>query len=73
MNCHRCGGTMILKKFCDYGGYSCGWKCIICGEIIDEIPRNPQWLKEGGNENKNGRGHFPMTRRNGAEWIRRDK
>ena len=66
MNCHRCGGTMIFKKFCDYGGYSCGWKCIICGEIIDQLPMNPQWLKESGNENKDGRRTFPMTRRNGA-------
>ena len=36
MNCHRCGSTMILKKVCDYGGYSWGWKCILCGEIIDD-------------------------------------
>jgi len=42
MNCHRCDGTMIFKKFCDYGGYSYGWKCIRCGEIIDEVPENPK-------------------------------
>jgi hypothetical protein len=28
---------MIFKKLLDYGGYSCGWKCILCGEIIDQI------------------------------------
>lgn len=49
MNCPRCGSTMIFKKFCDYGGYSCGWKCIRCGEIIDEVPENPQ-RREGKQE-----------------------
>ena len=42
MNCHRCVGTMIFKTSCDYGKYSWGWKCIRCGEIIDEVPENPQ-------------------------------
>jgi hypothetical protein len=51
---------MVFKKFCDYGGYSRGWKCILCGEIVDQIPENPRWLKEDGNENKNGRRHYPM-------------
>jgi len=41
---------MIFKKFCDYGGYSCGWKCIFCGEIVDLIQENRQWLKEGVNK-----------------------
>ena len=45
MKCHRCGSTMIFKKFCDYGGYSFGWKCTLCGEIIDQIHENPQWLR----------------------------
>ena len=40
MNCHRCSGTMILKKFYDYGGYSWDWKCTRCGEIMDQ--RTPQ-------------------------------
>ena len=67
MNCHRCGNTMIFKKFCDYGGYFYGWKCSLCGEIIDEIPQNRQWLKGGWNENKNIRSHYPMTRRMGID------
>ena len=37
MNCPRCGSSMVLKKFFDYGGHSWGWKCISCGEIIDQI------------------------------------
>ena len=45
MNCHRCGGNMILKEFYDYGGYFWGWKCILCGQIIDQIQGNRQSLK----------------------------
>jgi uncharacterized protein YifN (PemK superfamily) len=52
---------MIFKKFCDYGGYSFGWKCILCGEIIDEIPENHYQVIENGNNNKNIRTHDPMT------------
>lgn len=48
MNCHRCGGTMIFKKFFDYGGYSWGWKCIFCEEIIDQNQNNLQLLKVAG-------------------------
>lgn len=48
MNCHRCGSSMIFKKLCDYGGYSFGWKCILCGEIIDEIPKNHHQRREDG-------------------------
>ena len=70
MNCHRCGGPMIFKKFCDYGGYSCGWKCILCGEIIDQVHENRQWLKTGRDQNKVGRRHSLMAYRDGVgfEW-----
>ena len=37
MKCHRCGGVMVYEKF--YG--SCeeffGWRCVLCGEIVDQI------------------------------------
>ena len=70
MNCHRCGSTMISKKFCDYGGYSCGWECILCGEIIDQIQGKRQCLKIGGEQNKMGTRHSVMTYRDGVgfEW-----
>jgi hypothetical protein len=48
---------MIFKKFCDYGGYSYGWKCILCGEIIDGIPESQQQLKEGKYEIDDRRRH----------------
>ena len=35
MKCHRCSDPMVLKKFYDYGGYSWGWECTFCGQIVD--------------------------------------
>jgi tRNA(Ile2) C34 agmatinyltransferase TiaS len=71
MNCDRCGSIMISKRFCDYGGYSNGWKCILCGEIIDQIQENPQWLKIGRDQDKIGRRHYVMTYSDGVgfEWA----
>ncbi len=70
MNCPRCGSTMIFRKFFDYGGHSWGWECILCGEIIDEIRENRQWLKIAMDQNKIGRKHSVMTYtdRVGFEW-----
>ena len=52
MKCHRCGDTMILKKFHDYGGYDLRWKCPCCGETRDlmaaqnrRMERTGQWGK----------------------------
>ena len=37
MRCHRCGGIMVYEKF--YGPHEqfLGWRCIFCGEIVDEV------------------------------------
>jgi hypothetical protein len=62
---------MISKEFCDYGGYSRGWKCILCGEVIDQIQENRQWLKIGRDQNKTGTRHSVMAYRDGVgfEWA----
>lgn len=53
MNCHRCGSTMIFKKFFDYGGHSWGWECISCKEIIDQIQEiHPSLQEDGGGKEK---------------------
>jgi len=47
MKCHRCGGVMVHERF--YGGDDryLGWRCVICGEIIDEvILENRRWVPE---------------------------
>lgn len=39
MRCKRCGGMMVYEKFYDYDDRDCfwGWRCINCGEVIDEV------------------------------------
>lgn len=37
MKCNKCGGLMVYEKF--YGNYEefYGWRCIFCGDIIDQV------------------------------------
>jgi len=47
MNCNRCSGMMTYEKF--YGPHEqfLGWRCVYCGEIVDEvILENRQWLRK---------------------------
>ncbi len=37
MRCYRCGGLMVYEKFYDGGDNFFGWKCISCGEIVDQV------------------------------------
>ena len=37
MNCYRCGGVMTREQFYSSHDYFWGWRCIACGEILDEI------------------------------------
>lgn len=37
MRCHRCGGMMIYEKFYGHHEFFFGWKCISCGEIVDNV------------------------------------
>lgn len=37
MMCHRCGGMMIYEKFYSDGEHFFGWRCVICGEIVDGV------------------------------------
>ncbi len=37
MKCHRCKGPMICEKFYDGNEEFFGWRCIVCGEIIDDV------------------------------------
>lgn len=73
MNCHHCGGTMILKKFCDYGGYFTGWKCIFCGEIIDHIQENLHSFKKAREQKQDTNGalcdDMEEEKQNGAEFV----
>jgi hypothetical protein len=37
MKCLRCGGVMVLEKFYGTSEVFFGWRCITCGEIVDQV------------------------------------
>jgi hypothetical protein len=37
MKCHRCGSVMVYERFYGPYEYFLGWRCIQCGEIIDQV------------------------------------
>jgi hypothetical protein len=48
MKCDRCGNAMVYEQFFGAQEHFWGWRCIFCGEIIDDvILENRQWLKKG--------------------------
>ena len=46
--CFRCRGAMIYDKFYGLQEQFWGWKCVICGEIVDPvILENRQLMRSG--------------------------
>ena len=37
MKCARCHGKMYAEKFYSQNGAFHGWRCLICGDIIDPV------------------------------------
>jgi len=37
MKCNRCGGIMVYEKFYGICEHFFGWRCIFCGEILDQV------------------------------------
>jgi hypothetical protein len=37
MKCHRCGGIMVLERFYGASDHFSGWRCVLCGEIVDPV------------------------------------
>jgi hypothetical protein len=37
MKCHRCGGAMVFERFYGTSDQFSGWRCILCGEIVDPV------------------------------------
>ncbi|MGB9629038.1 MAG: hypothetical protein ACPL6D_10280 [Thermodesulfobacteriota bacterium] len=37
MKCYRCKGVMVYEKFFGLQEDFWGWRCIFCGEIIDQV------------------------------------
>ncbi len=51
MRCDRCGNTMVQEKFYGPHEHFLGWRCIYCGEIIDQlILKNRRSLGRMGEE-----------------------
>jgi hypothetical protein len=46
--CDRCGSVMVYEQFTGQQERFWGWRCIFCGEIVDDlILENRRWLKMG--------------------------
>lgn len=37
MKCDRCRGPMVYEKFYGRTEDYFGWRCVVCGEIVDEV------------------------------------
>jgi hypothetical protein len=37
MKCHRCGSVMVYEKFYGPEEHFLRWRCVLCGEIIDQV------------------------------------
>ncbi len=37
MKCHRCGSLMVFERFYGSSENFLGWRCVLCGEIIDQL------------------------------------
>ncbi len=37
MKCHRCGSVMVYERFYGLDRQFSGWRCVFCGEIIDQV------------------------------------
>ena len=48
MKCDRCGNAMAYEQFFGDQERFWGWRCIFCGEIVDDvILENREWLNTG--------------------------
>jgi hypothetical protein len=58
MKCHRCGSVMVYERFYAPNEHFGGWRCISCGEIIDQvILENRQTKSEGQNRERRRESH----------------
>ena len=54
MKCHRCGSMMVYERFYGPHEHFVGWRCILCGEIIDQVILDNRHAGSNG-ENRNRR------------------
>jgi hypothetical protein len=49
MRCNRFGGMMSYEEFYGHWEHFFGWRCILCGEIIDQVILENRLERKGGN------------------------
>jgi hypothetical protein len=47
MKCHRCGSAMVYERFYGPAEHFSGWRCVLCGEIIDQVILENRQTKTG--------------------------
>ena len=47
MKCHRCGNVMVYERFYGPDEHFGGWRCVLCGEIIDQVILENRQTKTG--------------------------
>jgi len=48
MKCHRCGNVMVYERFHGADEHFWGWRCVLCGEIVDQVILENRQTKTGG-------------------------
>ncbi len=48
MKCDKCSGIMVLESFYSQDGAFMGWRCVSCGEIVDEVILRNRLQQLGG-------------------------
>ena len=54
MKCGRCSHSMVYEKFYGPHEHFWGWRCIFCGEIVDQVILENR-LSAGAGPSANGR------------------
>ncbi len=65
MKCHRCGGAMIYERCYGGDGRFWGWKCLICGEIVDGLILENRLWGAGEPKHKKSSAKKPATKKRG--------
>jgi tRNA(Ile2) C34 agmatinyltransferase TiaS len=56
VKCDRCNGTMIHEEFFASTGSFSSWRCLICGEVVDQtIMENRDHQNHGGEWDRRGK------------------
>jgi len=56
MKCDRCSGMMIHEEFFGPNGPFFSWRCLICGEVVDQtIMENRDYQSHGGEWDRRGK------------------